>query len=74
MFATTSPFAFLTIPKFGKPVTVIVIAFASGSVGAVKPNGVPVLSSATVIALLLATGGSFVKTVNVPASEIVGQA
>ena len=58
----------------GKPVTVIVNVLLSGSVGAVKPKEVATLSSATVIALLLATGGSFVKTVNVPASDVVGQA
>ena len=58
---------------FGKPVTVIVNVLPSGSEGAVNPKEVPTLSSATVIALLLATGGSLVKIVKVPAFDNVVQ-
>ena len=51
------PLAKVTVPRVGKPVTVIIRTPLSGSVGAANPNAVFVLSSATFIVLFEATGG-----------------
>ena len=53
------PSARVTLPRVGRPVTVMVRLSPSASVGALRPRSVPTLSSLTVRLALSATGASF---------------
>ena len=69
---TGVPSASVIVPTEGRPVTVIVSALPSTSVGAVRPSGVLADSSATVIVELEATGASLtgVTLIVVPALTV----
>ena len=70
---TGVPSASVMVPTAGRPVTVIVSALPSTSVGAARPSGVFADSSATVIVELDATGASLigVTLMVVPALTVV---
>ncbi|MFT3956295.1 MAG: hypothetical protein QM722_18510 [Piscinibacter sp.] len=67
---TGVPLANVIVPTEGRPVTVMVSALPSTSVGALRPSGVLADSSATVIVVLDATGASLTG-VTVSDSELV---